>query len=88
VSEARFLTCEEVAERLRCSVRSVHELTRTNSVPFRRLPGQRRCLFVEAELVAWEDGARLEVVELEHGGRVVKPVQERSLRVAGRRRPA
>jgi excisionase family DNA binding protein len=68
-----YLRVEDVAERLRCSTRSVHELTRTNAIPHRRLPGTRRCLFREDELAAWEDGAALDVVELTRGGRVVRP---------------
>ena len=67
-----YLLVEDVAARLRCSVRSIHELTRTCSIPHRRLPGARRCLFVEAELAAWEDGAEVEVQELPRGGRVVR----------------
>jgi excisionase family DNA binding protein len=68
-----FLTVSETAERLRCSVRSVHELTRTGRIPHRRLPGQRRCLFVPEEVDAWMDGAELEATDLAGGGRVVKP---------------
>jgi hypothetical protein len=67
------LLVEDVAARLRCSVRKVHELTRTMAIPHRRLPGSRRCLFLEVELEAWEAGAELEVVERERGGRVVRP---------------
>jgi hypothetical protein len=51
----------------------VQELTRRGEIPHRRMPGTRRCLFVEAELLAWEDGAPLEVIELSRGGRVVRP---------------
>lgn len=73
MSTSPYLLVEDVAERLRCSTRSVHELTRTSAIPHRRLPGGRRCLFLEDELAAWEGGAPLEVVELARGGRVVKP---------------
>jgi excisionase family DNA binding protein len=68
-----YLLVEEVAERLRCSVRTIHELTRTNAIPHRRLPGTRRCLFRLDELEAWEDGVPLEVTELPRGGRLVVP---------------
>lgn len=68
-----YLLVEDVAARLRCSRRSVHELTRTNAIPHRRLPGTRRCLFRAEELEAWEDGAPLEVAKLARGGRVVAP---------------
>lgn len=69
----RYLLVEDVAERLRCSIRTVHELTRTNAIPHRRLPGTRRCLFRLDELEAWEDGAPLEVSELPRCGRLVVP---------------
>ena len=68
-----YLTVEDVAELLRCSKRTVHELTRTKSIPHRRVSGTRRCLFVRDELDAWLDGAKLEAAELPRGGRVVKP---------------
>ena len=68
-----YLLVEDVARRLRCSRRTVHELTRTCAIPHRRLPGGRRCLFREDELGAWEDGAPLEVIETDRGGRVVRP---------------
>jgi excisionase family DNA binding protein len=68
-----YLLVEDVAARLRCSVRKIHELTRTRWIPHRRLPGSRRCLFLEAELKAWEAGAELETVERERGGRIVRP---------------
>jgi excisionase family DNA binding protein len=68
-----YLTTDEVAARLHCSRRSIHELTRTGAIPHRRPPGARRCLFLEAELVAWLDGAALVARDLPRGGRVVKP---------------
>jgi excisionase family DNA binding protein len=70
-----FLFVEEVAARLRCSRRTVHELTRLREIPHRRLSGSRRCLFRVEELEAWENGADLELVELAGGGRVVRPAQ-------------
>ena len=69
-----FLTADEVAARLRCSLRTVHELARRNEIPLRRLPGCRRLLFAAEHLTQWEDGARLETIELSRGGRVVRPV--------------
>jgi excisionase family DNA binding protein len=71
--ESPFLVADEVATRLHCSLRTVHELTRLGRIPHRRLPGSRRCLFREDELAAWEDGAELEVSLLAHGGRIVRP---------------
>jgi excisionase family DNA binding protein len=70
-----LLHVERVAELLGCSVRSVHELTRRRAIPFRRLPGMRRCLFVEAEVLAWVDAGgapELEVVEGQRGAVVVR----------------
>jgi len=67
---------ERVAELLGCSTRSIHELTRRRAIPFRRIPGTRRCLFVEAEVLAWVDAGGtvpLEVVEGDRGGVVVRP---------------
>lgn len=71
MSASPYLLVEDVAERLRCSTRKVHELTRTHAIPHRRLPGSRRCLFLVEELQRWEGGADLEVRELRGGGRVV-----------------
>jgi len=69
-----FPITPEVAARLRCSVRTVHELTRLGLIPHRRLPGSRRCLFREDELQAWEDGAELEIVDVGGSGRLVRPI--------------
>jgi hypothetical protein len=66
--ECPFPVSVEVSERLRCSLRAVHELTRLRLIPHRRLPGCRRSLFREDELDACENGADLEVPELCHGG--------------------
>jgi excisionase family DNA binding protein len=79
-----FLLAVEVAERLRCSLRTIHELSRLGEIPHRKLPGSRRLLFLEAELIRWEGGARLEVVDLPRGGRVVRPVGLRDLGSARR----
>ena len=68
-----YIVAEDVAERLRCSLRSVHELARLGRIPHRRLPGTRRLLFRPEELEAWELGAELELRELPRGGRVVTP---------------
>lgn len=72
-SVSPYLVVEDVAERLHCSTRTVHELTRTNAIPHRRLPGLRRCLFRLDELEAWEKGSPLQVTKLAHGGRLVVP---------------
>lgn len=69
-----FLIAEDVATRLHCSLRTVHELTRLRRIPHRRLPGSRRCLFREDELEAWENGADLEIIEFPSGGRIVRPI--------------
>jgi excisionase family DNA binding protein len=69
-----FLVTPEVAARLRCSVRTVHELTRLGLIPHRLLPGSRRCLFREDELEAWETRSPLEKLDLCRGGRLVRPL--------------
>jgi excisionase family DNA binding protein len=71
------MTVGDVAERLHCSKRTIHGLTSAREIPHRRLPGTRRCLFLEADLAAWEAGAPLEVVELRGGGRIVRPNAKR-----------
>jgi excisionase family DNA binding protein len=71
--DSPFLTLEEAAVRLRLSARSMRELTRTATVPHRKTPGGRRCLFLADELDAWMLGAELDVRELPRGGRVVRP---------------
>jgi excisionase family DNA binding protein len=68
-----FLITSDVAARLRCSLRTVHELTRVNQIPHRRLAGSRRCLLRTDELEAWENGASLKTLDLANGGRIVRP---------------
>ena len=72
----QFLTVEDVAERYGISKRTVHELTRTQRIHHRVLPGGRRCLFEEWALGLWEDGSDLERIDLHGGGRIVRPVAE------------
>lgn len=67
-----LLTTHEVVELLRCSVRTVHELTREGRIPRRRLSHTRGCLFVDADLQRWFDGAELEVITLPDDGRIVR----------------
>jgi excisionase family DNA binding protein len=69
-----YLHVDDVARMLGCSSRTVHEWTRLCTVPHRKPPAGRRCLFIEAEIREWIDGAALEVVKLPRGGRVVRPV--------------
>lgn len=70
-----WLVVAEVADRLRCSTRTIHELTRTNNIPHLKRSGSRRCLFAVADLERWEQGADLEVCLLPDGGRIVTPVE-------------
>ncbi len=72
-SRSPYLLVEDVADRLHCSVRKVHGLTSASAIPHRRLPGSRRCLFLVAELEAWEGGAALVETKLAGGGRIVRP---------------
>jgi hypothetical protein len=73
VTASPYPLTEDVAARYHCSTRSILELTRTGAIPHRRHAGTRRCLFLVPELELWDDGAELEVAELEGGGRVVRP---------------
>ena len=59
MSGSPYLTTQDVAERLRCSVRTVHEMTRHHEIPHIKRPGGRRCLFQPDWLQAWENGAPL-----------------------------
>lgn len=69
-----YLHAEHVAELLGCSLRSVHELTRSSRIPHRRLAGTRRILFLEHELRAWiEDAPELETITRRDGSRIVRP---------------
>ena len=73
MSGSPYLTTEDVAERLHCTVRTVHEMTRHHRIPHTKLPGSRRCLFNPDWLQDWENGAPLHTQHLPHGGRIVKP---------------
>jgi hypothetical protein len=69
---SKLLTTPEVANLLRRSVRSIHELTRDprGGIPHRKFG--RPCVYIESEIMAWLDGAELEVVHPRGGGRVVR----------------
>lgn len=69
-----FLLAPDVAARYHCHVRSVQDMAAAGRIPHKRLPGTRRLLFMVADLERWESGATLEVVPLEDGGRIVRPV--------------
>ena len=69
----KLLVTEEAAELTRLSVRSLHGLASARAVPHRKLVGVRRLFWDEDDLTAWLCGAPLEVVELEGGGRIVRP---------------
>jgi excisionase family DNA binding protein len=68
----QYLTTEEAAERLRCSVRTVQERIAKGRVPHRKIAGLRRVLIPADELEAMIDGAELETVNTANGGRVVR----------------
>ena len=72
------MVTSEVAVILRCSIRTVHELTRRNAIPHRKMPGSRRCIFVESEVNRWLGGETLEAIALENGGRIVRPAYSSS----------
>jgi hypothetical protein len=75
-STRTFLSLPDVVERYRdvWSKWTVYEMTRTGSIPHRKLPGRRGLIFPLDELEAWEDGASLETLNLAAGGRVCRPV--------------
>ena len=68
-----LLVAQEMAEFLRCSLRTVHELTRKRTIPHLRTPGSGRCLYPLRWVEAWLEGAELEARELDDRGRVVCP---------------
>ena len=70
-----FLMLPEVVERYAgvWSKWTIYEMSRTGTIPHRKLSGRRELLFVLADLEAWEDGAALEVRKLPKGGRIVRP---------------
>ena len=74
MAETQYLVVKEAADLLRTTVRAVHERTRTKSIPMRKMAATRKLLFVRSELVAFMDGAELEVTEKADGSVIVKPV--------------
>ena len=68
----RFLTTEEAADVLRCSLRTVQQLVADAAIPHRKIAGMRRVLIPPDELEQALAGAPLETVELPRGGRVVR----------------
>ena len=69
---AQYLTTEEAAGVLRCSLRTVQQLVADGSIPHRKIAGMRRVLIPPDELEQALAGATLETVELPRGGRVVR----------------
>jgi excisionase family DNA binding protein len=68
----RYLTTEEAADVLRCSLRTVQALIADGAIPHRKIGGMRRVLIPPDELEQALAGASLETVELPRGGRVVR----------------
>jgi len=73
----RYLTTEEAADVLRCSLRTVQQLVADAAIPSRRIAGMRRVLIPPDELEQALAGAPLETVELPRGGRVVRVKETR-----------
>lgn len=73
---SHFLRVIDVAKRWDVCVRTIHERTRTRTIPFRRFPHTRACLFLEEELLAFEQGAEL-LIDERNGGVYVRPVPQR-----------
>ena len=55
-----------------CLVKS-HTHGKRQSSYLRQPPGTRRLLFPLKDIQAWEEGALLEVCDLDRGGRIVRP---------------
>lgn len=70
-----YLSTKEVATYLGVSKRTIHARMTAGRIPHRILPYGRAALFVPDEINAYVDGAALETIELEGGGRIVRPVQ-------------
>lgn len=74
-----YLTVAEVADRYRVKENSIHKMTRVGGkdeppqIPHLKRKGFRALLFRVDHLDAWDDGAPLEVVDLDGGGRLVRP---------------
>jgi hypothetical protein len=77
-----FLTVEETAERYRTSVKSIHDKTRTNRIPYLKRDGFRRLLFPLADLERWDAGAELELVTLPDGRAVRAQTVRKALEAA------
>jgi excisionase family DNA binding protein len=67
-----YLTTEEAAGVLRCSLRTVQQLVADGAIPYRKIAGMRRVLIPPEELDQALAGAPLETVDLPRGGRVVR----------------
>src|SRR4051812_1061943 len=68
-----YLVKDEVADRYRVSPHTVEWWVASRSCPHFRRQGSRRVLFRPDWLDAWDAGAPPEVVELDGGGRIVRP---------------
>jgi excisionase family DNA binding protein len=68
----RYLTTEEAASVLRCSLRTVQQLVARDAIPYRKVAGMRRVLIPPDELEESLAGAELEAVQLPRGGRAVR----------------
>jgi hypothetical protein len=79
LSAPQFLIANEAAAYTRMTLRSLHERTSKHTVPFRRIAGMRKLLFVAADLDAWLNGAPLETIELPDGGLIVRPAAQEAV---------
>ena len=68
-----WLDTKQAAAYIGRSPRVVHELTRQERIPHRRINGVRGYVFRASDLDAWLEGAQLETVELADG-LIVRPV--------------
>jgi excisionase family DNA binding protein len=74
VIHPRYLVAKEAAEYCRMTLRSLHERTANRSIPYRRIAGMRKLLFLREELDAFLEGADLETIEKADGSLIVRPL--------------
>ena len=69
-----YLFAPQVAAQLRMSARALHELVRSNAIPFVQIRPLGRLLFNADDLARWLEGAPLEAISLASGGKAVRPI--------------
>ena len=79
LTTASNMVTSEVAVVLRCLISNRPRVDTTQrDIAHRKMPGSRRCIFVESEVNRWLGGETLEAIALENGGRIVRPAYSSS----------